>query len=140
MSLDVLNKKLYKSFYHWNLGRQTFKLLKAISEEERVVFKKAVIIAITRAAIYLQRKLLLDNKLLMYLLSLDTKCHGAEAACSAMKRWGSYFSNVTNKEEIDAYNADVDKYHLLDKEDPPSIWKTDGKTPQRLFHWWHDVI
>ena len=86
MSLDVLNKKLYKSFYHWNLGRQTFKLLKAISEEERVVFKKAVIIAITRAAIYLQRKLLLDNKLLMYLLSLDTKCHGAEAACSAMKR------------------------------------------------------
>ena len=139
-SLDVSNAKLRKQFSDWNLGRETFKLLKKVSEEDRIVFEKAVTVAFTQAAAYLQKKLPLENKFLKYLSSLDPKCHGVDVACNAMKRLGSYFPNVIKEEEMDAYDADVDKIHLLNKKDLPSILKTDGKTPQRLDHWWDDVL
>ena len=70
--------------------------------------------------------------------SLDPKCHGVEVASKAMKSLGSYFPNVIKKEELDDYDADVDQFHLA--KDLPSIWKDDGKTPQRSDHWWAEVL
>ena len=135
-TVDVTNIKLHKRFSEWNLGRKTFKLLKKVGQEDQDVFKSAVIIAFTQAAQYLQKKLPLDNKFLYYLSAIDPKCHGVEVACRAMKKLGSFFPNIIKEEELDTYDADVDKFHLL-KNLP--TWKDEGKA-QRVDHWWHEVL
>ena len=135
-TFDVMNTKHHKKFSDWNLGRKTFKLLEKVGEEDKDVFKKAVALSFTQAAQYLQMKLPLDNKFLYYLSGVDPKCHGAEVACRAMKKLGSFFPNVIKAEELDAYDADVDKFHLL--KDLPT-WRDEDKT-QRVDHWWNEVL
>ena len=135
-TFDVMNTKHHKKFSDWNLGRKTFKLLEKVGEEDKDVFKKAVALSFTQAAQYLQMKLPLDNKFLYYLSAVDPKCHGAEVACRAMKKLGSFFPNVIKEEELDAYDADVDKFHLL--KDLPT-WRDEDKT-QRVDHWWNEVL
>ena len=133
-TFDVTNTKYHKSFSDWNIGRKTFLIMKKLGKEEREIFQKAVILAFTDGAQYLQKKMPLDNELLRCLSSLDPKCHGVSLASKLMKRLGTFFPNIIEEEELDAYDADVTKFHLL--VDLP-VWE-DGKT--RLDTWWNEVL
>ena len=136
-NLDVTDKKLHKSFSDWNIGSKCFKILKKISPEEKEVFKKAVFTAFTTAAVYMQKKFPINNKVLKLLATLDPKCHGVEVTVTAMKKLSLYFPNVISSEEKDAYDGDVTKFHLAT--DLPPIFKDDG-THVRLDHWWVGVF
>ena len=138
IKLDVTNIALHKPFAEWNLGRKCFKLLKKVNEDDKEVFKSAVFTAFTVASQYIQEKFPINNKLLKNLSALDPKCHGVEVAAKAMKSLACFFPNIIKEEEMDDYDADVDRFHLA--EDLPSIFKSDGKSPQRLDHWWSDVL
>ena len=134
MTFDVMKVDNHKQFSDWNLGRKTFQVLKKIEREEKEIFKKAVVLAFTQAAQYLQKKMPLDNKFLQCLSSLDPKCRGVELGSSMMKKLASFYPNIIKEEELDGYDTDVNKYHLL--VDLPD-WK-DGET--RLDHWWGEAL
>ena len=51
-----------------------------------------------------------------------------------MKELSKFFPKVIKEEGLDAFDSEVDQYHLL--EDVPD-WK-DGTT--RLDHWWNEVL
>ena len=48
--------------------------------EDSKIFKKAVVLAFTEAAKYMQKKMSMDNKLLQCPSALDPKCHGVDVA------------------------------------------------------------
>ena len=67
--------------------------------------------AFESAAIYIQKKFLLNNKCLKYLFAIDPPCHGNMAVSTAMKGLTKFFPNVVSESELDLYDAEVDKYH-----------------------------
>ena len=133
IKFDVTNTEHHKKFSDWNIGRKTFKVLKKMDDEDKKIFKTAVVLAFTETAKYMQMKMPLDSKLLKCLSALDPKCQGVDVACSMMKKLASFYPNIIKEEELDNHDADVDKFHMLT--DLPE-WK-EGT---RLDHWWGEVF
>ena len=92
-------------------------------------FEICLLDAFKSAAIYIQKRFLLNNKCLKYLSAIDPACDGNMAALTAMKGLTKFFPNVVSESELDLYDADVDKYHL--SSDLPPAKKDDG-LPRRL--------
>ena len=70
--------------------------------------------------------------------AIDPKCHGASVSLSMMKKLVTFFPTVICESEHNAYDTDVDRFHLAT--DLPSVYQNDGSSPIRRDEWWANVF
>lgn len=138
-TVDVKNVSLQKNIEDWNVGRATKKILQDLRKDDpiRETFETSLRNAFETCAIYLQKKYPLDNEVLRLLSSIDPKCQATSSGASAMKKLANFFPSVISEVDRDAYDSEVDKYHLLT--DVPTLDGADGK-PKQLDVWWFEVF
>ena len=77
--------------------------------------------AYKNTANYSQLKFPLKNELLKLLPSIDPKCQGNLIAALMMKKLKGYFLNIIKDDEFfDAFNIEVNNYHLINNLPPVS--------------------
>ena len=83
-------------------------------------FYKAMKQAFELASPYIQSKFPLNNNVLNTLTSIDPACHGTTIGATIMKRLKTYLSYVIPEAEHNAFDLEVNKYHV-DKNIPKAV-------------------
>ena len=86
---------------------------------------------------YIQSKFPLNNNVLKTSTSIDPACHGTTIGTTIMKRLKTYLPSVIPEAEHNAFDLEVNKYHL--GKNIPKAVNEDGSS-KRLDTWWAEVF
>ena len=137
--LDVTKAENQLPINQWHVGTAARQILRKVPADHPVKteFYKAIKQAFELASPYIQSKFPLNNNVLKTLTSIDPACHGTTIAATIMKRLKTYLPSVIPKAEHNAFDLEVNKYHL-DKNIPKAV-NEDGSS-KRLDTWWAEVF
>ena len=132
--LDVTKAENQLPINQWHVGTVARQILRKLPADHPVKteFYKAMKQAFELASPYIQSKFPLNNNVLKTLTSIDPSCHGTTIGTTIMKRLKTYLPSVIPEAEHDAFDLEVNKYHL--GKNIPKAVNEDGSS-KRLDTW-----
>ena len=137
--LDVTKAENQLPINQWHIRTDARQILRKLPADHPVKteFYKAMKQALELASPYIQSKFPLNNNVLKTLTSINPACHGTTIGASIRKRLKTYLPSVIPEAENEAFDLEVNKYHL-DKNIPKAV-NEDGSS-KRLDTWWAGVF
>lgn len=133
--LDVSNVNLHHSTSTVFVGNAVEQLIAQSNKHSALAgdFRKEMKAAYVSAALYIQKKLPLNNTLLRCLSAIDPKAQGHSTTYSHLKKLSDFFPSVLSAQEKDTYLREVSR--IQTDQTLPEV-----KEDVRLDHWWKEVM
>ena len=137
--LDVTKAENQLPINQWHVGTDARQILRKLPADHPVKTEiyKAMKHAFELTSPYIQSKFPLNNNVLKTLTSIDPACDGTTIGATIMKRLKTYLPSVIPEAEHNAFDLEVNKYHL-DKNIPKAVNKNGSN--KRLDTWWAEMF
>ena len=112
--LDVTKAENQLPINQWHVGTDARQILRKLAADHPVKteFYKAMKQAFVLPSPYIPSKFPLNNNVLKTLTSINPACHGTTIGTTIMKRLKTYLPSVIPEAEHNAFDLEVNKYHL----------------------------